>query len=237
MNHTFFLFLILFCFACNSETKKDKPIPISKSEPIEKPIQEVGNIVLNFDDSDKKAILINHKKYVELSNSNTFKGLIDENENIIIPIENYYHHKEVLDINNDGFQDIRVYIFSNTPNECKNYLFDKESQTFKLLENCDLDIEQISGTNLYYAYHSIGCADMNWESYLSRIVDFKLETVGEIVAKNCNEKDDGFKIYKSTNLQKTLLETLPNANFDIEGKNNKFDFLKYYWKTHYRMFE
>ena len=99
--------------------------------------------------------------------------------------------------------DIRTFVFSNTPNQCENYLYDKENKTFRLVEDCDLDIQLIKGTRYYYSYNRAGCADMNWESYLSKIENYKLVLLGYIHGQGCDfrvkENPQVIKIYKILN--------------------------------------
>ena len=85
-------------------------------------------------------IKINDQKYIQTLKDSKFNCLLSMQGDTIVKSEEYYFEAKFLDIDEDGNKDISVFAFSNTANECDNYLFDKELRTFKLIENCDLDI-------------------------------------------------------------------------------------------------
>jgi hypothetical protein len=149
----------------------------------------------------------------------------------VIPFENYYDYYEVLDIDKDANKDIRVFGFSNTPNQCDNYLFDRKNKRFRLIENCDLDIQLVKGTKLFYSYNPAGCASMDWESHLSRIDNFKLVNIGYMYGQGC-ENPKTIEIYKvkSNNEEnKDLISKLSYLKYIPEfGYVPKF--IKNYWE-------
>jgi len=152
----------------------------------------------------------------------------------------FYSGVEFIDINADGYKDIRAFIYSNTPNQCENYLYDKANKTFRLIENCDLDIQIIKGTKYYYSYNKAGCADMNWESYLSKIENYKLISLGYIYAQGCDfevkENPQKIEIYKIQNTdKKVLIKTLPYLK-NIPRFDDTWSFIKNYWTKNYREF-
>lgn len=151
----------------------------------------------------------------------------------IVKQADYYHSITHPDINEDGYNDIRITVFSNTPNQCENYFFDKTSGRYHWIENGDLDMEKVKGTDLYFSYNRAGCADMNWESHLTRIENWIEVPVGRIHTKGCGEKDDGIYIYRVKDDKEQLVEKL---GIDSNIQQNKWAFIKSYWEGHYRKF-
>jgi hypothetical protein len=181
---------------------------------------------------------INDYKFVQTIDKGTTRiyCLTTINGDTIIPFADYYSHIELLDINDDNNTDIRVFIFSNTYNQCNSYLFDIQNNVFKLIENCDLDIQKITGTSCYYSYNAVGCADMNWESHLSTIENYQLVTYGRIYGNGCNSDDElMIKIYKIIDEKEIFFKTLPYTKY-IPKFDSKWNFIKKYWETYYRDF-
>lgn len=151
-------------------------------------------------DSYTDTIQIGQQQYIQIFNGNNFNCLVSVYGDTIVRPENYYFKADFLDIDEDGYTDIRVYAYSNTPNQCDNYLFDRDLKTFKLIEGCDLDIKKLKGTQFYYSYNRSGCSDMNWESHLSKIEHYKLVDYGYIYGQGCDfeikNNPQVIKIYK-----------------------------------------
>jgi hypothetical protein len=186
---------------------------------------------------------INNQQYIQATKDGRFNCLLSVEGDTIVQSREYYFKALVTDIDEDGFNDIRVLVNSNTPNQCENYLFDKTGNTFKLVENCDLDIRKIKGTTFYYSYNRAGCNDMNWESYLSKIENYRLVDYGFINGRGCNfeieENPQVIEIYKvnvSDSEPAKILKTLPYHHF-IKKNDDKWDFVENYWKKNYKIFE
>ena len=193
----------------------------------------------------KDTITLNGQKYIQILSieKEHFNCLISLSGDTVVKSEDYYNSAEYIDINEDGDKDIRIYVISNTSNQCDNYLYDKIHKTFRNIENCDLDIKKIYGKNLYYSYNSIGCSDMNWESYLSEIVDYKLIHLGHIEGLGCDyntkENPQVIEVYKITNPnneKKTIIEKLPYKK-NIPKFDDKWNFIETYWTKNYSIFE
>jgi hypothetical protein len=161
----------------------------------------------------------------------------------IVKSEAYYFEAKFLDIDEDGYKDIRVFAFSNTPDQCDNYLFDKELKTFKLIENCDLDIKKLKGTQFFYSYNRVGCADMNWESHLSKIEKHKLVNYGYINGQGCDfevkDNPQVIEIYKVTDSDKDEKKLIKSLSYlkHISKNNDKWDFIEKYWKQNFKTFD
>jgi len=191
-----------------------------------------------IDDKYKTStLLINGSKFIQTkgNKTNNFYCLTTIKGDTIIPLADYYSQIDFLDINEDGTTDIRIYVFSNTPNECENYLFDRNHEKFRLIENCWLDVQKIRGTNFYYSYVAVGCSDYNWVSYLSRIENYQLVDFGRIAGQNCGDKSE-INIYKIVDGEEFLITKLPYTQF-IPKNDDKWRFVKEYWETNYLNFE
>jgi hypothetical protein len=214
-------------------------------------IQE--GIIFQYD-----TLLINGLQLIKTSDSDTtnnfnlFYCLTTIDGDTIIPYAEFYHYCHFLDIDDDGYTDLRVEIFSHTFNQCDNYLFDSRHKTFRHIENCILDIQKISGTDFYYSYEAVGCADMNWESLLSKIENYRLVPYAIISGYGCEDQKfiivNKFDVDKNTKLLKGkkifaeeqeifVANQLFIENFPYTENIDKWDFIKNYWKTNYQNFE
>ncbi len=190
----------------------------------------------------KDTLLLNHQKFIRTFKDKKFQSLTTLRGDTVLKNGEYYSEVKFIDINADGYKDIRAFVFSNTPNECENYLYDKEKKSFRLIEDCELDIQIIKGTPYYYSYNRAGCADMNWESNLSKIENYKLVSLGYIYGKGCDfevkENPQIIEIYKIQNTdkdQKVLIKKLPYLKY-IPKFDDKWSFIKEYWTKNYRKF-
>ncbi|KUJ61002.1 hypothetical protein AR687_14845 [Flavobacteriaceae bacterium CRH] len=232
MKKIIYIMLLIISTACNLK---------SNSNSINKTQVDSSSNKNNINDKKTIAIQIdtlqiNGLKFIQTSKDDKFNSLVNTKGDTIIKAEDYYFQAEFLDINKDGYKDIRVYFFSSKPNLCTNYLFDKNRNTFRQIENCELDIQKLNGTEFYYSYNSVGCSDMDWESHLSKIKDNKLVNYGFINGKGCDfeikENPQVIEIYKITNSEKDemkLITSLPYLK-NIPKFEDKWDFIQKYWK-------
>ncbi|UUV20668.1 hypothetical protein [Paenimyroides aestuarii] len=231
------LFIILT--ACNSKSADMTIGNVSiDSSTVQIKTQLQDTVDIKFD-----TIKINDHIYIQTITNNHFNCLLSIQGDTIVKSEHYYFEAKFLDIDEDGYKDIRVFVFSNTPNQCDNYLFDKKLKKFKHIENCDLDIQKIKGTDFLYSYNRAGCADMNWESHLSKIENYKLVDYGYIYGQGCDfeiEKNPQvIEIYKVNNLDtddKKLIKKLSYQKH-IKEFGDKWDFIEKYWTKNYKTFE
>lgn len=225
--------------ACNSKSA-DKTLEVisTDSSKIKSQVQRQDSIDINID-----SLKINDQEFIKTLKDGKFNCLLSIKGDTVVKSEDYYLEAKFLDIDEDGYKDIRVFVFSNNPNQCDNYLFDQKLKTFKLIENCDLDIRKIKGTDFFYSYNRAGCADMNWESHLSKIENYKLVDYGYIYGQGCDfeiEKNaQVIDIYKVNNLitgDKKLIKKLPYQKY-IKEFGDKWDFIEKYWIKNYKTFE
>ncbi len=186
---------------------------------------------------------VNNNLLIRKLKDNRFNSLLSFNGDTIIKSQDYYSSITFLDINKDSYKDIRVNAFSNTPNQCDNYFYDRKSKTFNLIKNCYLDINKIKGTEFYFSYNKLGCSDLNWESYLSKIEGFKLVNYGYMNGQGCDveikENPQIIEIYKvldENDKNNKLLEKLPYLK-QISKNDDKFNFIEKYWKQNCKKFE
>ncbi|MDZ4751686.1 MAG: hypothetical protein SGI87_08745 [Flavobacteriales bacterium] len=101
---------------------------------------------------------------------------------------------EFEDFNGERLKDIRVHCVSNTPSVQNLLLFDPRIDNF--VEVADFyrypAPEAIVVTKYFYSYHKSGCADMNWDSDLFYIENFKTVCSGNISGKWCEREEKGF---------------------------------------------
>lgn len=182
--------------------------------------------------TQRDTLMINKLKLIWLSKNRHFEGIMNMAGDTLVPIADYYSSAEFLDINLDKYQDIRIYGFSNTPNECENYFFDPQTKTFRKIEGEDLDFKKLKGTELYYSDNRVGCSSYRWAGHLTRIENWTQITIGEIDINGCGDLDDGVYIYKVAGEKRTLLKKLPIIDFE-----DYMPFLEKYWKKNYRLFD
>ncbi len=223
------ILLLLILTACNSSVN-DKT-SVNNQSPIKSDIQR------------RDTLRINNYQYVQILKDDKFYCLFSIQGDTIVKPANYYHEASFLDIDEDGYKDIRVFVVGNTPNECDNYLFDKELRTFKLIEHCDLDIQKIKSTPFYYSYNRAGCGDLNWESYLSKIDNYKLVNYGYLYGQGCDFETKAtpqvieiYKVSDSNNGEKKLVERLSYLKH-ISKQDDKWVFIETYWKNNFKKFD
>lgn len=186
-------------------------------------------------------IILNKLKLVQTFKDKKFQTLITLSGDTIIKDAGYYFKLKFLDINGDGYKDIRAFVFGDTPNQCENYLYDKQSKKFKLVEDCDMDIQLIKGTQYYYSYNRSGCGDMNWESYLSKIKNYKLVSLGYMYGEGCITLSRDPRTITITKLQspeKGKNRHIAKLSYSkhIPRLGDKWFFIRNYWTNNYRIF-
>jgi hypothetical protein len=150
---------------------------------------------------------------------------------------------ECPDFDKDGNSDILIdYIGNNSTYWL--YLFDSNTNQFKAVENYWEFPDAVhlkSNSKYYYSYHRAGCADMNWESDLFKIENFKIIHLGNIDGQGCDfeiEKNPRtIRIEKIINNDKgKLIEELPYEKA-LTDTLDKWDFIEYYWNKNYQKFD
>jgi hypothetical protein len=186
-----------------------------------------------------QTVTIQGKKYNGFINSSGFQLLSLKNE-VFLTHSGDSFTWEFKDFNQDGYKDIYLDKGGNTPERFDLLLYVPSAKTFrpiKNFENFPAPIK-IVGTKYYYSYHKSGCADMNWDSDLFYIKDFKVIRIGNISGRECRNTGikDGLYIYRLLGQKKTLIKTLP-LDTAHNFKEGKWEFIKKYWTSNYKIFE
>lgn len=180
------------------------------------------------------------KSYLAIYKTNDTLYVLNEKADTILKAGDLHPNFEFDDFNGDGLKDIRIHYSSNVPAIQDLLLFDKQKKNFRLVDKFSdfPDPNPIKGTNYYYSYHRSGCADMNWDSDLFYLSNFKAIRIGNISGRQCDNRDgekDGVYIYKIRNNKETLYRTLPIDTI-WKYKNFKWDFIKEYWTKNCKLF-
>jgi hypothetical protein len=210
--------ILLILFSCNSKTEKATKLEL-----------KTGSITSS--EMTSSPIFINNERYEYVIKNDHFYMLIHKSDTIV-KAEDYYFAIEILDINEDGFEDLRVFAFSNMPNQCDNYLYSPENQKFSKIENTMLDIKKLPNSNRYFTYFSMGCADSDWTSELGFIRNNEFVIIGEIKGYGCDTIKENRKIEISKLSPKnSKLELFQTLDFDeyINDISDKWVFIESYW--------
>jgi hypothetical protein len=143
---------------------------------------------------------------------------------------------EFEDFNGDGYADLVVSYLSNVPGKQDLILYNKHTKKFELINGfADYPSSvHIPNTAFYYSYHRSGCADLDWDSDLYKIVNYKIIPTGNIAGRQCENSGEklGIFINKVTGKKQHLIKTYP-----IDAlKGDQSNFIDQYWKANYRSF-
>ena len=193
-----------------------------------------------FDTSiySQQTVTIQGKKYNGFLTPNGFQLLNSRNETYLKHSGDYFTW-EFKDFNKDGYKDIYLDKGGNTPERFDLLLYASTTKSFRQVKDFEYfpAPENISGTKYFYSYHKSGCADMNWDSDLFYIKDFKAVRLANISGNECENSGikDGLYINKLSGEKKLLFKTLPIDTVH-KFKDDKWGFIKKYWTEHYKLF-
>jgi hypothetical protein len=181
------------------------------------------------------------EKFTAVYKINDTLYVLNKRSDTILKVPDLHPNFEFDDFNGDGAKDIRIHYMSNVPAIQDLLLFDKFKKNFKLVKNFSNfpDPNPVKGTKYYYSYHRSGCADMNWDSDLFYIENYKAIRIGNISGRQCDNQDgekDAVYIHKVYHEKTILFRTLPIGT--IWGyKDLKWGFIKEYWTKNYKLFK
>jgi hypothetical protein len=176
--------------------------------------------------------IIGGEKYVGMYKTDDI-FYVTRSSDTIFKAPDLHPNFEFKDFNGDGFDDIRIYYLTNMPDIQDLFLFDVQKRNFEQVTGFS-DFPKplpIPGTMYYYSYHRSGCSDLNWDSDLFYIENFRAVRIGNISAYGCNNRDvkDGIYIYKVKDEVKTLYQRLPVSTIMMDSKDDKWIFIRDYW--------
>ena len=187
----------------------------------------------------RDTVVIDGRQYIGLCDSNDRFSLLDQQQDTVFASAYLSPMFSFVDFDQDGYKDILFDYHTNVPSIQSLVLYDKKTRTFRLVADFDAypAAQLLKNKRFYYSYHRSGCADMNWDSDLFYIKDFKTYRIGTISGRECGdqEPEDGIYIYTVKDDKETLLETLPIATIK-QYKEYKWGFIEQYWNIHFRSF-
>ena len=185
----------------------------------------------NFSFSNKNwkvdTIEVNGLKVIRGKSNLETKALMFKDGNILFSGENYVAC-QYLDINNDGFEDIRVYNTKKNIGPCITYLFDVENQSFEEIENINVEFEKLQD-NFYYSNDKLGCEGWIWQSLFFQIDNFKAEKIARLFVDTCDKKEDGVYVYKYEQSKEVLDTVIPFSSKLVQESGLRSDFIRQYW--------
>jgi len=179
------------------------------------------------------------KKYIGFLKYQTYYLLNYNGDTVLTKSENYLD-AEFNDFNKDGYQDVILHYSGNASYVLDLFLYVPITGKWKEVKNFrDFPApEKLKQAKLYYSYHKSGCADMNWDSDLFYIQNYKAIRIGNIAGRQCDNRDrvkDAVYIYKVRNDREKLYKTLPIETI-WKYKDFKWGFIREYWKKNYKLF-
>ncbi|HVY75299.1 MAG TPA: hypothetical protein VG890_10740, partial [Puia sp.] len=183
----------------------------------------------------QQTVTIQGKKYCGFLTSGGFQ-LLDSKNEIYLKYSGDYFTWDFKDFNKDGYEDIYLDKGGNTPERFDLLLYVPTTKTFRKVKDFENfpASENISRTKYFYSYHKSGCADMNWDSDLFYIKDFKAVRLANISGRECENSGvkDGLYISKLSGEKKLLFKALPIDTVH-KFKNDKWGFIEKYWTENY----
>lgn len=248
MKHSLFLYFLFFLLivSCAKKKQLEKTIEFSKKEVKEvvaenRNYEEIDSSVLNIDsivveNKTFKIICLDNDFWKDKENPSCNLLIINYKNDTIFKSEEFTNCFEIKDFNEDGYKDVEINYFTNVPGINDMLLYDNASNNFKLIENFQdfPSSQKIKGTDFYYSYHRSGCADINWDSDLFYIKNFKCYRIGNISGRGCKDEErNGIIINKVKNEQEIELEYIKRK---AGYYDDKWDFIENYWLKNHKKF-
>lgn len=165
--------------------------------------------------------------------------LLNEKGDTVYQDSVFSPYQKFVDFNGDGFNDILIEYMTNIPGIMDLLIYDKAERTYKRVVGFQNfpGPQQIANSKYYYSYHRSGCADMNWDSDLFYIENYKTVKIGNISVNQCNDTgiNDGIYINKIDGKNRMEIGRLP-IKIIKQYKEHKWGFIKKYWQENYKRF-
>lgn len=209
----------------NKSVLKDREIELAINKP-----DTILNSIIGYVDKQNFTMACNNQHTLFLLNE---KGDTVYQDSIYSPIQKF------VDFNSDGFKDILIEYMTNVPGIMDLLIYDKSERKYKKVvgfQNFPAP-QQIADSKYYYSYHRSGCADMNWDSDLFYIENYKTVKIGNISGNQCNDTgiNDGIYINKINGKNRMEIDRLP-IKILKQYKEHKWGFIKKYWEENYKRF-
>ncbi|HYE55656.1 MAG TPA: hypothetical protein VD996_12460 [Chitinophagaceae bacterium] len=177
------------------------------------------------------------RKYLVYISGQEFR-LVNIKGEVLLKRTDYFTNTFFKDFNGDGYRDIWLAHSGNTITHSL-FLYHPGEKRFREVKGFRAfpEAKKIPGTPYYYSYRKSGCADMNWDSDLFYITNYRAVRVGNISGRQCedNEVKDGIYIYKVREGKVSLFQTL-SIELAWQDKDLKWGFIKKYWMRNYKLF-
>ncbi len=211
----YYLFFLLFYFKINLFAQKVNAIHVSQ--------------VAKVRDKNFKIIL---KSDGTLSIYNYKTNLIQRiNQTSLYYGNAGFESLEFIDFNGDNHKDLLIHYMTNVPDVCDLLLYNSKKQKFIIVSNfTSFPVPKIiRGNKLYYSYRRSGCADLDWNSDLFAIKNYKAVAIGNIFGKECEgDGPNRIEISRIKGTNKVLFKRLPISTIR-KYKNDKWGFIKAFW--------
>ncbi|HRH50674.1 MAG TPA: hypothetical protein PLP23_18105 [Panacibacter sp.] len=185
-----------------------------------------------------QTVIIEGKKFTGFLTSNGFQ-LLNSKNGTYLKHSGEYFTWNFKDFNKDGYKDIYLDKGGNTPEWFDLLLYVPTTKSFRQVKDFEHfpAPERISGTKYFYSYHKSGCADMDWDSDLFYIKDFKAIRLANISGRECENSGikDGLYINKLRGEKKILFKVLAIDTVHAY-KEDKWGFIKAYWTKNHKLF-
>lgn len=243
------IIISLLIFFCCTGCKNDNQKISTKETPKDSTSKKDGSINIPAHQTTGSSIdssivyadsaVILDEVYKVLYKANDMLYVLNPKNDTILKAADLHQNFEFDDFNADGMKDIRVHFLGNVPFD-ELLLFDKTKKNFRLVKDFHDFPEPIAlqGTKYYYSYHRSGCADMDWDSDLFYLDNYKAIRIGNIAGRQCDNRDgvkDAVYIHKVNGTKETLFKTLPIDTI-WKYKDVKWGFIKEYWTKNYKQF-
>lgn len=238
------IFLLLFFLHCKdnrTSIKIEKSLSDTISQPVAFNLSRDTTSLIDTTLYHVDSAIILGEKYIAIYKTNDTLYVLNKKSDTILKLPDLHPNFEFNDFNGDNAKDIRIHYLSNVPAIQDLLLFVKSKRNFKLVKDFSNfpDPNPIKGTKYYYSYHRSGCADMNWDSDLFYIENYKAIRIGNISGRQCDNRDgekDAVYIHKVYNEKEILFKTLPIDTLK-SYKDFKWGFIKEYWTKNYKLFK
>lgn len=244
MKNKIFLLIILLSIVCckknnkvkesskisNQETELNKKSDFIKSKTkiysIEKDTLKIGNSIFYVMQEDPRSEINTDLVILNTKNDTIYRHDGSASNGFVFE-----------DFDENGTLDIRLNHISNSGGYSELIMFDEKTNQFKNVINFDSfnNPIRLKKTKLWYSYHKSGCADINWDSDLFYIQNYKAIRIGNISGRGCEgEPKNGIFINKIIGEKEKLIKEI------IRKKGyygDKWEFIEKYWNENFNKFK